>query len=442
MRKIKIPIFIRILFLFALPLLACGLFQRTTPTPIYTAHPPRTYTSTKSSQTSGAATATPISKTQAARRTALFLTRAATATSTASIGPSRTPRQTSTSSPTLTPTPEFPRTDYANITAPALANNLLGELPEHDLLIYLPASYTETKKHYPVVYYLLDFGLRVRDVTLPPESIKKDVDFGLTKETILVIVSGANSLGGSFYVNSPITGNWDDYVAQDVVRYVDEHYRSISSPASRGISGYVTGGFGALSVAMRHPDVFGAVYSISPTLFDDNGLAASPMFSVQRTIDAMLDLKARELPLSVTEGISDMQHTKDDIRFSLAYGTTFAPNPGKPPYMDYPYYRQNGRVFRDEDIWKRWDTGFGALPEKVQLYKANLRKLNSITLACGDHPPYLWILPGCKYFSAQLTAAGITHQSVGFPGGLEPDLEQGIRAFILPFFSEKLTFEQ
>ena len=434
MFKIKIPIFIWLFGLFALPLLACGVFQGATATP----------------KTSVTATSTRLSRTaQAARRTFLAMTRAAiqgiftdTPTPTKTIGPTRTPHETPTPSPTLTPTAEFPRTDYASIPAPALANNILGEAPERDLLVYLPASYAETEKHYPVVYYLLDFGLRVRDVTLPPENVTKDVTFGLTKEMILVIVSGANSLGGSLYVNSPITGNWDDFVSQDVVRYVDAHYRSIPQPASRGISGYTVGGFGALSLAMRHPDVFGAVYSISPTLFDENGLAASPMFSVPRTIDAVLDLKARELPLSTTDGVSDMQHAADAVRFSLAYGTTFAPNPSKPPYMDYPYYRQNGRVFRDETIWQRWNTGFGTLTDKVQFYKVNLLKLNNITLACGDHPPYLWILPGCKYFSAQLTAAGIPNQVVGFPGGLEPDLEHGIRAFILPFFSEKLFGDQ
>jgi hypothetical protein len=308
------------------------------------------------------------------------------------------------------------------------------------LAIYLPASYGNNKTRYPVAYYLLDLGLTVREVTLTNEEIQKNVGTGLTREMILVIISGTNTLGGSLYVNSPVTGNWDDFVTKDVVRYVDERYRSIPNPASRGIGGYGVGGFGALSIAMRHPDVFGTVYAISPYLFDDDGLAASPLFADPRTIDAVLDLKVRELSMSTPEAISDMQHA-GDAQFSIAYGVSFFPNlTGPAPYMDYPYYRQNGRVFRDEVIWERWDDGFGALPDKIQQYKTNLQRLHAIGLGCGKNPPYLWILTGCQFFSSKLTAVGISNQLASFPGGIEPSLDQGIRAFMLPFFSAQLTF--
>ena len=280
----------------------------------------------------------------------------------------------------------------------------------------------------------------MHDINILPADIQKDVDSQLAKEMIIVFVSGTNLLGNSFYVNSPVTGNWDDFVAQDVVRYVDLHYRSIPAPASRGITGYGVGGFGALSIAMHHPDVFSSVYSISPTLFDDNGLAASPMFSVQSNIDAMLDLQVRELPLSVNDGITAMKHA-GDAQYAVAYGAAFVYNTqAKPPYIDYPYYRQNGRIFRDEAIWQRWQTGFGTLQDKILKHKAGLLKLNNITLACGNNAPYLWVWQGCQYFSAQLTAAGIKNTLVSAANGLEPDFEQGIRNDALPFFSSVLIF--
>lgn len=430
-----------ILILFTLPLLACGIFQQATPhLEVTVAREP-----TRSpSPTEG----TKLSPTQAARRTGLALTRTVEAAFTDTLTPTRvppitqTPRNTLTPTITLTLTPEFPRTDYVNIPAPALANNIINEPLERNLAIYLPASYGDGNTRYPVAYYLLDLGLEVRDVTITNQEVEKDVNAELTREMIIVIISGTNTLGGSLYVNSPVAGNWDDFVTQDVVRYVDERYRSIPNPASRGIGGYGVGGFGALSIAMRHPEIFGAVHAISPYLFDDDGMAASPLFAAPRTIDAVLNLQARELPMSTPEAISDMQHA-GDAQFSIAYGVSFAPNlTGPAPYMDYPYYRQNGRIFRDEAIWQRWQIGFGTLPEKIQQYKTNLLKLHAIGLGCGEHPPYLWILTGCQFFSTKLTAAGISNQLLSFPGGIEPSLDQGIRAFMLPFFSAQLIFNQ
>lgn len=449
MHHTKNSLFLKFILLLALPLLACSVFQTaptTTPRPVYTMarRPTRSPT----------VTGTPLSPTQAARRTALAKTQAAQAgisatttqivgaspTETRTAGPTRTPISTKTPTITVTPTPEFPRTDYVSIPAPALANNMLNEPLQRDLTIYLPTSYINESIHYPVVYYLLDLGLEGRDVTITTEELQKDVAADLSKEMIVVIISGVNSLGGSLYVNSPVSGNWEDFIVQDVVRYVDGRYRTIAAPTSRGISGYGVGGFGALSIAMHHPDVFSVVYAISPYLFDADGLAASPLFAAPRTIDAVLDLQARELALPTAEAIPDMQHA-GDAQFSIAYGVAFAPNlNAPPPFMDYPYYRQNGRVFRDEAIWQRWETGFGAIPGKILQYKTNLRQLRAIGLGCGEHPPYMWILTGCKDFSTRLTQDGITNQLISFPGGIEPMLDQGIRAFVLPFFSEQLTF--
>jgi S-formylglutathione hydrolase FrmB len=274
------------------------------------------------------------------------------------------------------------------------------------------------------------------------EDIEKDVDLDYAREMIIVFISGVNSLGGSFYVNSPVTGNWDDFITHDVVGYMDAHYRTLPKPASRGLSGNAVGGAGALNLAMLHPDVFGAVYSLSPSLFDNNGLAESPMFSTQHVINDFVDLQTRELLLPVDEGLSDMQHNAGDAQFTLAYGAAFAPNSqAKPPYVDYPYYRQNGQLFRDETIWKRWEAGFGAALDKIQAYNENLLKLSNIGIDYSTNDPYIWVPKGCEYFAAKLTAAGIPNQVRRFSEDPHTNLEQRIRQFMLPFFSEKLEFD-
>lgn len=59
---------------------------------------------------------------------------------------------------------------------------------------------------------------------------------------IVVGVNGANSLGGSFYVNSPVTGNWEDYLVNDVITYIDTNYRTLAKSSGRGLPcGHGTG---------------------------------------------------------------------------------------------------------------------------------------------------------------------------------------------------------
>ena len=96
---------------------------------------------------------------------------------------------------------------------------------------------------------------------------------------ILVGVSGDNALGGSFYVDSPVSGRWASAIVDDVVTAIDQQYRTLPTSASRGIAGFSMGGYGALALAMENPDVFGAVYALSPGLFAPGGLAESQMFA-------------------------------------------------------------------------------------------------------------------------------------------------------------------
>jgi pimeloyl-ACP methyl ester carboxylesterase len=76
------------------------------------------------------------------------------------------------------------------------------------------------------------------------------------KEAIVVIVNGYNKLEGSFFNNSPVTGNWEDFVVNEAVSYIDSHYRTLPTRDSRAIFGLSMGGYGATLLSMKHPDVF------------------------------------------------------------------------------------------------------------------------------------------------------------------------------------------
>jgi enterochelin esterase-like enzyme len=341
---------------------------------------------------------------------------------------------------TAAPTKAPSRYDTLFIQAPSLRSNLIGEKDERAISVYLPPSYFTSGARYPVVYYLpgytdtsmVGFGL--------PADADKLVRHGSIHEMIIVVANGANRLGGSFYVNSTVTGGWEDFIVNDVVGYVDTHYRSIAQANARAISGHSMGGFGALNIAMRHPDIFSAVYSLSPGLFDPNGLAESQMFELQGFIKRFLAYQQRVEALPEQQARRAMLSAPDT--FTLAYGLAFAPNPNKhPPYLEYPYAEANGKLVRNDTIWKQWEAGFGGIPAKIQRYKANMLQLNGLVIDYGRQDEYKWIPKGCDYFAAQLTAAGIPHELRSYDGSHESRLRERIGTYMLPFLSQRLTAE-
>jgi len=381
-----------------------------------------------------------LSACQAAQNTAVSQTTPPTPAQDAQASASATVLPASPAATTAAPTQSPSRYSMLFIPAPSLRDNQLGEKDQRAIGVYLPPSYFASDARYPVVYYLPGFT----DSSMLGFSLPGDADrlvrSGAIRELIIVVANGANQLGGSFYVNSPVTGRWEDFIVEDVVSYVDSHYRTVAQVSARAISGHSMGGFGALTIAMRHPDVFSIVYSLSPGLFDPNGLAESQMFELDGYIKRFIAYEQRIEALPVEQARRAMLHSPDD--FTLAYGLAFAPNPEKhPPYLDYPYTQASGKLVRNDAIWKRWDAGFGGIQDKIQHYKANMRQLNGLVVDYGRQDEYAWIPKGCDYFGAQLTAAGIPHELRSYDGGHESHLSERIGTYMLPYLSERLSVE-
>lgn len=329
------------------------------------------------------------------------------------------------------------------ISAPSLVGNLIADKAEKTISVYLPPSYDSAQARYPVVYFLPGYG----GGWYPFEDqMNRLIASGGVKEMIVVTVPGQHRFGGSFYVNSPVTGNWEDLIVVDIVGYVDAHYRTLPQSASRGIGGHSMGGYGALNLAMLHPDVFGAVYSLSPGLFDPNGLAESQMFSYEGAIKAFLALQDRLAPLSREDAARQFEteagRTSADLNFTIAYGEAFAADPSKnAPYVDYPYRYEGTSLVRDAEVWAHWEEGFGGIAVETERYRANLLSLAAIGLDYAPNDNYAWIPKGCEYYVATLTAAGIPIEVNTHRGGHQGLLRQRLEQFLLPFFSRVLSFE-
>src|SRR5712692_1392336 len=159
-----------------------------------------------------------------------------------------------------------------------LEGNPLRDPAIREIPVYLPPSYERDRdRRYPVIYWLHGFtgiGLSAisRALWVPslPELMDRVIAAG-APEAILVMPDGSHRYGGSQYVTSPATGRYEDYIVKELVAFIDRTYRTKAGGAHRGVTGKSSGGYGALVLGMRNPDVFGAIASHSGDMYFEAG---------------------------------------------------------------------------------------------------------------------------------------------------------------------------
>ncbi len=320
--------------------------------------------------------------------------------------------------------------------SPALEGNLLGDSADQEVHIYLPPSYGKhPERRYPVLYLLHGFLSSPRDSTTPSpnappvqEQMDKLVEQGAIQEFIVVIPNGHNRYGGAFYMNSPVTGGWEDYIVKDLVASVDSTYRTLARAESRGIAGHSMGGFGALRLAMRHPDVFGAVYAMSPcclALEEDLGLDNPAWARVTHiTQQAQLDEAA-------AKGMFYSQ-------LIVALSAAASPAPGSPPlYFTPPFQEQAGRMVPSEPAYGQWQQAL-VLP-RVADYREALLHMRGVAFDVGTADALTHIPVTLRKLSEELKRLGVPHHYEAYEGNHFNHLNERMATRVFPFFSRVLV---
>ncbi len=345
-----------------------------------------------------------------------------------------------------------------NIDAPSMANSILGEPTTQPLAIYLPPSYEkETEKFYPVVYFLPGYEDTIAAYTkgyINGYYFEKSMNSMITqrgmKEAIVVIVNGYNKLEGSFFNNSPVTGNWEDFVVNEAVSYIDSHYRTLPTRDSRAIFGLSMGGYGATLLSMKHPDVFSIGVGECSGLANPTGIMNTSLFIdpnvIKRVISIRNDLAKlpkEEAHKKYLDTINYYKKTDWITVFSFAYGSAFAPDTTmNAPYCDYPFsYNENNELVMDTAIFKRYEQGFGNLKAKVEQYRENLLKLKGYGIDYGTNDYFKWIIDGNTYYDSLLTAEGIPHQLWKNNGGHGDQHRLRTENVLLPYIDSLLTYD-
>src|SRR5438874_4457416 len=202
----------------------------------------------------------------------------------------------------------------------ALEGNLEGDAVDREVFVFLPPSYAqERSRRYPVLYALHGYSIGAEQWTHEihvPQAIEGAFGQG-AKEMIVVLPDSKTLHNGSMYSSSVTTGDFELFIAHDLVAYIDAHYRTIPERQSRGIVGHSMGGYGATRIGMKHSDVFGSLYIMSPCC-----LSARPAGSMNPEIAKSLE--ALKTPAD-SEGLPFF------ARATLASAAAWSPNPKNPP---------------------------------------------------------------------------------------------------------------
>ena len=297
---------------------------------------------------------------------------------------------------------------HTRIEGSQLRGNLLEDPTERDLFVYVPPGSEESDRRYPTAYLLHAYGTSAEQLVTPATDGQRwsppledvlDPVFGRmgVPPMIVVIPDGWSRWGCGQWVDSPVTGRFEQYVLHDVIPHVDAAYRTLPAARSRGVFGFSSGGFGAWNLASRNPDVFGAMAVLSA----DSFLDMTHKFVLYKYLDSIWP----DAPSGPVEGNEWSEIVYD-------YSATYSPNPDNPPfYVDLPVAWPSGELI--QEVWDRW-LSFDPV---VNVYDriANLHQLSGILLDVGFNDDYSlhW---GHRLLSHYLTEAGIAHEHRENPG--------------------------
>lgn len=344
---------------------------------------------------------------------------------------SHTNAQVQTNIPEVVPGAKAVTVEHIKIHGASLEGNLEGDVVNRDVIVFLPPSYNkDQRRRYPVVYALHGYSIGAEQWSHEihvPQTIEGAFALG-SKEMIVVLPDSKTIYNGSMYSNSATTGDFEKFIWHDVVAYIDAHYRTIPNRTSRGLVGHSMGGYGASRIGMKHSDVFGALYIMSPCCMSPmSGGGPGPADQIkERAIASEKKVAAAKSPTDLAA------HSPGFGAAQYATAAAWAPDPKNPPlYFDLP--TKDG-VPQPEIVAKFAANSPLAF---VDQYIGNLKQYRAIAMDVGDQD-------GLRVDAAKLHNIlddyGIGNTFEIYSGTHTSAVADRIQNHVLPFFSKELCF--
>ncbi|MFV0388926.1 MAG: alpha/beta hydrolase [Pyrinomonadaceae bacterium] len=308
----------------------------------------------------------------------------------------------------------FENIKVLSLESKTLKGNPPGDSFFRDVIVYLPPEYKDEDRRFPVVYALSGFTGR-------GHSMLNDNAFSLNMPTrlnsliatktiepmIVVMPDCFTYYGGSQYINSSATGDYEDYFTEEVVPFVDNSLRTIPKRNSRAVVGKSSGGYGALIMAMRHADQFGLACSIAGDCY----------FELCYRTDFVKAFRGiNGDPKALIEKFWDETEPKSKYDFDglnlLGMSACYSPNPQTELGFDLPFDLRTCEIY--EDVWQRWLTNDPV--NMVSTHKEALRSLQLLFLDAGEHDEFALNL-GARILAQKLELYDVPYIHEEFNGG-------------------------
>lgn len=294
------------------------------------------------------------------------------------------------------------------VRGPSLEGNLEGDSPDRDVFVYLPPSYaTSPNRRYPVVYFLHGYAAHAetywKSLSVPAAAISD----GSSREMILVLPDAFTVYDGSMFSSSPTTGDWETYIAKDLITYMDSHYRTIADRGARGLAGHSMGGYGTMRIGMKHPEAFSVLYAMSSCCLMNDPQRLLPGASANRPPSGAL---ANALSAQAAAWASDIL--------------------SPPKYFDLP--TKDGEL--QPLIAAKWTANSPLV--MVDQYVPGLKKYRAIAIDVGTKDPFLTTN---TQLDQALTRLGVAHTFESYDGDHGNRITVRFAAKVLPFFFENLA---
>lgn len=295
-------------------------------------------------------------------------------------------------------------------TSEILKNNPLGDQHIRDVFVYTPPGYDDGEQDYPAVYCLSGFTGRgkmmLNDSAFSPnlaERMDRLIDTGKVRPMILVMPDCFTYYGGSQYINSTATGNYEDYLTQEIVPFVDANFRTLLGRDSRAVMGKSSGGYGSLVMGMRHADQFGLACSISGDAYFEYCL---PMDFAKAFRLIKGDPQGFMKKVWATE-----KHGRDDHSAINTIGMSACYSPNGTDF-DLPFDMETGEIRKD--VWQRWLANDPV--RLVEKYVENLKSLRLLFIDAGTRDEFALDI-GAKILSKRLNELDVPHIHEEFDDG-------------------------
>lgn len=295
-----------------------------------------------------------------------------------------------------------------------LKNNPLNDKHVRDVIVYLPPGYEQSGEAFPTVYCLTGFTGRGRmllnDSAFTPnlaERMDNLINEGKIQPMIVVMPDCFTRYGGSQYINSAATGDYEDYLTREIVPFVDENLKTIRDKNSRAVMGKSSGGYGALIMAMRRADLFALACSTSgDCCFEYCYLPDFPK--------AFRAIKGS--PQKIVEKFWNEEENKGKDDFAalniIGMSACYSPNPLSATGFDLPFDLKTGEI-RGE-IWAKWLAHDPA--RLVEKSVENLKSLKLLYIDAGTRDEFALDI-GAKILCKKLDDSGVPHVHEEFDDG-------------------------